>query len=149
MEETISFLLKARAKTYAGGSGKVSPALDGSTQLEYQEGDFLYRDIYYVGPHNFIGLETIYRDSKPAWSMSYYGDWTTMTEEETDNILRPALLDNAKTARTNKKVEWSKDGYNYLCDGQGTTIDFEGIETITKGSKTLYEFKYKGGSLIE
>lgn len=142
MNEVIDFLLTARTKTYAGGGGKVEPVLSGSTQLEYADGDYLYRDIYYTSAHTFLGIETIYFQNKPVWSMVYHGDWGTMTEEEIDNILRPALIENAQTARTNQRVDWTKDNFQYLCAGEGNLDNFHGLETITKDGTELYKLTY-------
>lgn len=147
MEKIIDFLITARTKTYASGGGKVEPALDGSTQLEYKEGEYLYRDVYYTGQHTFLGIETIYHNRKPVWSMVYHGDWTTMTEEEIDNILRPALVENAKIARTNQQVNWQKDNFLYKCIGQGTELNFHGTETITKSGEKVYTLTHTSTKL--
>jgi len=144
-EKILEFLLRARVKTYAGASGNVESILAGSKQLEYQEGDFLYRDIYYTGKDKFNGIEVVHHQGAPIWSMVYHGNWSTMTEEELDSILRGALIANADTTRINKRVEWSKDNFVYRCDGWGTVDELYGLETITKDSKQVYRFDYKGG----
>ena len=143
------FLVEARAKTYAAAGGKVKPVLAGSTQLEYQDEDFLYRDIYYVGNGVFPGLETVYFDNKPVWSMSYFGNFKQITEEEADKVLRAALLDNWETTRLNKHVEWTKNNYKYVCEGSGDMKELEGSESITKDGKQVYFFYYAGGFLEE
>lgn len=79
--------------------------------------------------------------------MVYHGDWTTMTEEEIDNILKPALSENAKTARTNQSVDWQKDNYIYKCTGHGTELDFHGTETITHAGKEVYTLTYRSTQL--
>ena len=149
LDELLQFLLKARIKTYAGDSGKVETVFKGSDQLEYEEGDFFYRDVYYTGKDKFNGIEVIYYKGKPAWSMVYHGNWSTMTEEEIDRILRGALIANADITRINKQVEWSKDNFVYRCDGKGTIDELYGIETITKDSKQVYRFDYKGGIIAK
>src|SRR3989344_4001651 len=113
-EELTQFLLKARTKTYAGGEGKVKPAFIGSDQLEYEEGEWFYRDIYYNGNGKFVGLEAIYYQNKPVWSMSYYGNYQGMSEEELDTILRKPLIENWQSARTWKEVEWHLGDYKYI-----------------------------------
>jgi len=45
-KKLVEFLLKARTKTYAGERGGVKSALEGSKQMEYKEGDWLYRDVF-------------------------------------------------------------------------------------------------------
>ena len=147
-EKLTKFLLKARTKTYAGSGGKVKPAFAGSDQLEYAEGDLLYRDVYYTGNGIFMGLETVYAGEKPVLSVSYYGNFKKMTEEEVDGVLRQALLAESETARTWKKAEWKKGEYEYTCDpdADGMSIDeFAGLERILKNGEEVYRFFYAGG----
>lgn len=149
-EELIQFLLKARTKTYAGAGGKVEPVFNDSTQLEYREGDWFYRDVYYTGNRIFIGLEVIYYQDKAVWSMSYYGNFKRMTEEELDKILRKALMENWQTTRIWKKVEWKNGDYKYICqpDFEGSIDELAGLETISKKGKEIYNFFYAGGVLV-
>lgn len=149
-EKLLQFLLKARTKTYAGGGGKVEPAFEGADQLEYKEGDWLYRDIYYTGRGIFIGLEVVYYRDKPVLAMSYYGNFKEMSEEEIDNILRKALLENWQETRIWKEVEWEMGEYKYVCkpDFEGSLEEFAGLEKIFKKGKEVYRFFYAGG-LIE
>lgn len=46
-EEFLRFLLEAKRRTYAaqGDEATVPPVLPGAKQLEWQEGDWLYRDL--------------------------------------------------------------------------------------------------------
>lgn len=45
----LPFLIRAKKETYAsqGDDAAVFPILEGSRQLEYREGEYLYRDIYF------------------------------------------------------------------------------------------------------
>lgn len=143
-------MLKARTKTYAGGGGKVKPALKDAKQLEYQEEDWLYRDIYYAGKGIFMGLETVYYKDKAVWSMSYYGNFQKMSEIEVDSILRKALQENWQTARTWQRVEWEHDEYKYICkpDFTDSIDEMAGSEKIFKNGKEVYYFRYAGGVII-
>lgn len=143
------FLIKARVQTYAGSVGVVKSALNGSKQLEYQYGDLLYRDVYYIGKDKFYGIETVFDGDKPIFGMSYYGNWGDMTEDEIDKILRGALIANPKT-RLNKEINWEKDGFKYSCqpDMTGDLTEIGGTETISKGDDQIYIFYYAGGMLI-
>lgn len=73
-KDFLDFLIQAKKATYAsqGDNASVTPLLKGSRQLEFLEGDFLYRDIYF-GMSYFIGQETVYYKGNPIWSMSYSG----------------------------------------------------------------------------
>jgi len=148
-KKLTQFLLKARTETYAGSRGKVKSVLKGSTQLEFQEGDWLYRDVYYVGNGIFMGLEVVHYQNDPVWAMTYYGDFRGMMEEEVDNVLRKALSENWQKARTWKKVEWEENEYQYICepDFKGSIDNLAGLEKILKEGKQIYSFVYAGGAI--
>jgi hypothetical protein len=69
-----AFLLRAKRATYAaqGDDATVTPLIPGSKQLEYREGERLYRDVY-VGLTTFAGLETVDDAGAPRWAMTYAG----------------------------------------------------------------------------
>lgn len=140
-----AFLIKARTKTYAGGGGKVIPAFIGSYQLEHKEEDWLYRDVYNLGNAIFAGLETVYFKDKPVWTMSYYGDFKALTEEEADKVLRGALIENKDRVRLWHEVNWEKDKFTYSCAGYGNIDELGGEEEITKSGEKVYYFYYAGG----
>lgn len=151
MNKTLltNFLLKARTKTYAGNVGKVKPILRDSKQFEYKKGGWLYRDVYYTGNGIFTGIEVVYFKNKAVWGMPYYGNFKKMTEKEVDLILRTALLENWKTARTWKSVKWRKGNYEYVCtpDFKGSVKEIAGSERIFRNKKEVYKFFYAGGLL--
>lgn len=144
-DELEKFLLQARTNTYAAATGKSEALLPGSVQYEHTEGDFSYRDVYYIGNGIFPGLETVFYKSKPVWSMSYFGDFSKMTEEQADNMLRRALMDLWGTTRIYKRVEKEYDGFKYICDGSGSIDELEGSEEIYAGKEKVYFFYYAGG----
>ena len=141
------FLIKARTKTYASGEGKVKPVLLGSVQLEYKEKGWLYRDVYFIGNGIFAGLETIYFQKKPVWSMSYFGNFKSLSEEEIDRILRKALTENANKTRLWNLVEWEFENYKYICeaDSKSNINELGGSEKILKNDQQVYFFYYAGG----
>jgi hypothetical protein len=150
IEDIEKFLINARTKTYAGSAGVVEAALNGSKQLEFSDGDLFYRDVFYTGENTFYGIETVFDNGKPVFGMSYFGNWGDMTEEETDNILRGALIANPET-RLNKDIEWQKDGFTYLCEPD-LVDDIEeigGTESISKDDEQVYVFYYAGGMLVQ
>ena len=149
-EKLLQFLLKARTQTYAGGKDKVSPAFKDSSQLEYQEDSWLYRDVYYTGNKIFMGIEVVYYKDNAVWAMSYYGNYKQMTEEEIDSVLRRALLDNWKRTRLWKKVQWATGNYEYLCepDFDGSIKELAGVEKILREGTQIYTLFY-AGALID
>ena len=68
------FIRTAKLTTYAaqGDAASVPPLLSGTKQLEFADGEFLYRDIY-TGMQYFVGQEIVYRYAHPIWSMAYHG----------------------------------------------------------------------------
>lgn len=148
-KSVLNFLLKARENTYAGGKGKTEAILPGSVQMEFKEKNLLYRDIYNIGSGIFIGIETIYESGKPVFSMSYFGDFSKLTEEETDRILRSALIKFKNKTRLWKDVAWKKSPYEYIYKSNfGENIDkFGGTEVIKKGKNKVYFFNCYGGCI--
>lgn len=143
----LKFLVKARTKTYASSGGKVTPAFVGSEQLEYRENDWFYRDLYFTGNGIFTGLEVVYFQNQPVWSMCYYGNFKKTTEEEIDKVLRKALLKNYQKTRLWDHVEWSFENYKYICvpDYQGSIDEMAGSEKIFKDGQDIYLLYYAGG----
>ena len=139
------FLLLARTKTYAAATGKASSLLPGSVQYEYAQGDFTYRDIYYLGNGLFPGLEMVFYHDEPVWGMSYFGDFSQMTEEQIDKILRHALVDQWETARTYKTVKKDYGEFAYSCRGTGSLDELSGVEEIEIDGRRVYFFSYAGG----
>jgi len=94
-----------------------------------------------------MGLETIYHQNKPVLSISYFGNFRGMTEDEIDKMLRRALLDNWKTTRLWYKVEKDYKDFVYVCtpDYEGNIEEFAGAEEIYKNNKKVYKFYYAGG----
>jgi len=147
--ELEKFLLKARAKTYVAAKGKLKPALPGSVQYEYKDGDYSYRDVYYLGNSIFPGLETVFFKAEAVWSMSYFGDFSSLTEQQTDTFLRRALLEFWKDTRIYNRVEKDYGSFRYICEGAGTIDKLSGEEMLYVGAKKVCSFSYKGGYVGE
>ena len=139
------FLLKARTMTYAAGTSKTKSLLPGSVQYEHLDGDLSYRDTYYIGNGIFPGIETVFYEGEPIWSMSYFGDFSGMTEKQADTMLRQALMDTWETTRIYNRVEKDHGDFRYVCEGHGTIDELSGTEEIYVGDKKVYFFYYAGG----
>lgn len=145
-----NFLFKARGKTNAKLGGQVKPAIEGTEQTEYSEGNWLYRDIYFNGRNSFTGTDVVYYQGKPVWASSYYAKYTDITEEELDDILRKSI-EKYPNVNTWERIEKTNiDGYIYEnipnTDNQSIE-DVSGIEKITKDGKDIYSLYYAGGIL--
>lgn len=145
----IEFILKARTKTYAGDIGKVPSLLPGSEQYEFAEGYLMYRDVYNVGNQRFAGLETVYYEGKPMWTMSYYGNFTRISEAEMDHILRKALIDKWGVARLWHSFTYKMGDFEYKIDASGNIEELEGDEMIERNGECIYYFYYAGGLIGE
>src|SRR5512145_201439 len=90
LDELAGFLIEAKRRTYAGldDDATVSqPFLSGSKQLEHRDGPFAYRDIYF-GMAFFVGQETVSKNERVIWSMSYSGG------------VRPVIVDRTQILST-------------------------------------------------
>jgi len=145
IESLKEFLFDARRNTYASnGTVSDSPRLLESKQLEFQKGDYFYRDIYFIGPKKVIGQEIVYLDSKPIWGMNYMGD--TIGKLET-NFLKESLFKLAEKCRIGGVCENEKREFKYQDQGEGIFEEFFGKETIFLDGKKVYNLNYQGGLL--
>jgi hypothetical protein len=144
------FLSAAKRATYAAQGDPVSPGqlLEGSKQLEYREGEHLYRDIY-VGQLQFVGQEVVYISGEVAWSMSYAGGLCPGVEPtQAPSIyahLREALLQVPIGLPLRGPEEYVEDELRYTCEAHGSIERFHGAEAISCGGQLLYELHFAGG----
>jgi hypothetical protein len=144
-EIALDFVLRARTKTYAAQSGQTSPLLPGAVQFEYEDGPWCYRDVYYLGNGMFSGLEAAFREGRPVFSMSYFGDFSAMSEEQADSLLKPNLLALWEHARTHEHVMSEAPDHTYVCAGQGSPAQHQGLEEIFVDGARVYWLRYTGG----
>jgi hypothetical protein len=148
-ENFQKFLIKAKMNTYASGNGVTDPAFSGSRQLEFSEGDYLYRDIYF-GSIQFIGQETVFFKNSPIWSMSYSGG---ITNKDADRVsvfefLREALMRPEAETPVRGPDRLKKGDMEYENLLTGTITMFHGFERILKSKVTVYLMHYGGGFVI-
>jgi len=146
------FLVKTKRPTYAalGDDATVRALLAGSKQLEYRQGEFLYRDIY-VGMSYFVGQEIVYRHDMPIWSMSYGGGLLpAVPTEQRKNIyafLRQALRQVPSDRPCRGPNSFEQGEFSYRNDCSGMIERFHGVERITAAAVPMYELRYAGGLL--
>jgi hypothetical protein len=149
----VPFLMAAKRATYAAAAtaASVAPLLQDSKQLEYSEGEFLYRDIY-VGLFHFVGQEIVYFNKRAVWSLSYAGG---MCEEVEKSAIKPvySFLRQALTAvpehlplRGPALFEREAMRYTFRCDG--TIERFSGLEEIYRDDQCSYRLHVAGGRLL-
>jgi hypothetical protein len=148
------FLVTAKTRTYAAGgassSAAVSARLPGSHQLEFREGELLYRDIYFGGAH-FAGQEVVYQVETPIWSMCYAGGWTVDLDESeistAASILQAALRHTPPDLPFRGPLEYLAGDFAYHNQVEGGLARFAGRERIEKMGSTVYALAYTGGVL--
>lgn len=150
-ESVLDFLVEAKRQTYAaqGDNASVAPLMPGSRQLEYGHGSFFYRDVYF-GMAYFVGQETVYREDRPYWSMSYGGGVASpMTVK--DEIRR--IYAFLRSALREVSVEHPFRGPSYFRDAdfeyrntfEGAFDTFHGTEVIRQQGQSVYTLHYCGG----
>lgn len=146
-----SFLVDAKRNTYAsqGDDASVEPSLNGSKQLEYRDGDYFYRDIYF-GFAFFIGQETVEIQNSPVWSMVYSGG-VLLPEANRDTIapiysfLQEALQLNDAHSIYRGPKHFQSGHYTFTNESDGNLDSFHGVEIILLDGQKVYELRYNGG----
>lgn len=150
LEKLAPFLVKAKNVTYASGNEEyaVTPVLAGSHQLEYLDGNLLYRDIYYGGLH-FIGMEMVFRKEQPFWGMSYYGGILQGSDDlhisGMPPVLKAALREVPLKAPYRGPKSFLMGDYLYENKTLGDIISFQGTEFISFQDQAIYRLRYSGG----
>jgi hypothetical protein len=147
LEGLKKFIVEARKNTYAGERKPVEKTLlTGSCQLEYREGDYFYRDIYFSGEDNFVGQEVVYLKDNPVWSMVYSG---SAEPPEVRDFLKKSLLNLAEKCRFTEECEFEEGDLKYESDGEGTLEQFHGKESISVNKEKVYKLRYQGGLILK
>ena len=153
--DLAAFLVEAKRRTYAGlddDATVAKPLLAGSKQLEHRAPPFAYRDIYF-GMGFFVGQETVSKDDRVIWSMSYSGGvGAEIRDRETFlaiyKFLRQALLGVRVEQPYRGPPLFEQAGMVYRNEIEGALDRFHGVETISQQAGTkLYELRYGGGLL--
>ena len=148
----IAFLLQAKRSAYAGqdDDASVAPLVPGSKQLEYRDGEYFYRDIYF-GMAYFVGQEVVSYQGHAVWSMSYAGGVTRAGQRYDARaiygFLRLALRHGTETDPYRGPAGFSHESWAYTNSSNGSPDAFWGIEEITRDGAHVYECRYAGGVL--
>jgi hypothetical protein len=153
--DLAALLVEAKRRTYAGlddDATVAAPLLAGSKQLEHRAPPYAYRDIYF-GMGFFVGQETVSRDDRVIWSMSYSGGVRAeITDRDTllaiYKFLRQALLAVSTEEPYRGPRLFEQAGMIYRNEVQGALDRFHGVETIARQDDVpLYAVRYSGGLL--
>ena len=150
----FDFLLAAKRKTYAAGGQDTSvptPLIAGSKQLEWHSGDWLYRDVYF-GTTRFSGMETVYWQSKPIWSMGYFGG---VRPESSAKLVKPlytflqkALGQASREHPYRGPENFTLENWEYQSVLSGDENQFSGSEEIWQENQSLYFLNFVGGFVV-
>ncbi len=156
LTDLTRFLVAAKRATYAAGGSQsraaVAALLQGAHQMEYVEGDFLYRDIYF-GDDFFSGQEVVYLADDPVWSMCYAGGWTSALMESDEarrvsGVLQASLRLVPGEYPYRGPLQHQQGVYAYTNKPEGDVSRFWGTERIAREGSVLYELRYCGGRLL-
>ncbi|MFE0424696.1 DUF5680 domain-containing protein [Streptomyces sp. NPDC058953] len=149
--ELESFVVRAKAATYAGGGGKIPSVRTASHDLEYREGDLVYRDSYFGGT-DFLGQETVHLADRPLWGMNYYGYVLTgdIDAGRAGKVVTASLTALYREGRFLGGFRYEIDGLTYTDESTGDVARFRGVEHITTASGIrAYELRYHGGRVLD
>lgn len=140
--DLVSFLIRAKQKTYAGHGAEVAPSRPASHDLRYEEGNLLYIDTF-LGGEKFTGEEALWKDNIPLWSMNYSGRVTG--ENFSGDFLKEALFNVPASAPYRGPAIYKNGDYSYHCKLDGSFEWFQGYEEIFYLDKKIYELYFHGG----
>lgn len=145
-EDLKQFIYNASRATYASGDESIKAKQpDGSTTIEYHEGDWAYHDNYFGG-EPYGGREVVFYRGKSVWMMVYYG--YVLIENgnaEVYGFLMEALRHTTIEAPYRGPERFEKDNWRYENMIDGAVENFTGVEKIFRDEKLVYEAKYIGG----
>jgi hypothetical protein len=143
----IAFLLRAKRATYAseGDAASVAPLLPGAKQLDYREGGWLYRDIYF-GAMQFTGQEVVYMGDTPVWTMCYNGGMLDPAAT-LGGFLKEAMRHVSAERPYRGPADYVSGEYRYTDESHGNFDWFWGHEVITLRGQPIYELRYSGGMI--
>lgn len=146
-KELISFLIRAKQNTYAGGKSPEFSSRTASHDLQYSEGDLSYYDSY-LGGYHFIGEEAVWENGIPLWGMNYYGK---MLCKEIpggfSDFLKQALMRVPDNEPYRGPREYIAGDYLYSCRVNGEFTCYKGVEEILKDGDIIYRLIFHGGEI--
>jgi hypothetical protein len=146
LKKLQQFILEASRATYASGNNSIKKKQkDGSTTIEYNNGEYLYHDNYFGG-EPYGGREVIFLNKKPIWMMVYYG---FVHENISTRIVYSFLVKSLSQSTLEMPYRgpssYEEGELRYENNFEGDIKSLSGVEKIYKKDKCIYEAKYIGG----
>lgn len=140
------FIYNSSRATYASGDESIKVKQpDGSTTIEYREGNWAFHDNYFGG-EPYGGREVVFYQGKPVWMMVYYGFvYIEIGNAEVYGILMEALRNTTADAPYRGPEKFEKGNWRYENKLEGEVGNFRGTEKIYRDEECVYEASYIGG----
>ena len=146
-EQLVSFLEKAKKKTFASRVSIPKRTLNGGKEYSYHEGEFLYKDKYF-GSTIDTGQELVFHRDNLIWSMSYRGGMLKGKEDLSKkcfSFLKKCLRNPPKDFPVRGKPVYQEGNFRYENSWRGSLEDFVGEEKIFWKGEQIYFRNYLGG----
>lgn len=151
LRELYNFIDKAGKATYAGGGKEVEPERKDFHELEYEQGDFYYRDSY-AGHYRSRGMETVRYKGEPVWASLYGGGMVEGKENlanQTFEFLKKAMSNEEKGFESLRGPHEFLDGdWKYVYDQTGDIYEFSGYEEIFFKGELVFFHRIIGGRMF-
>ena len=152
LKELNKLLGEATLATYAGGGPETESERLGHKELEYKNGDWIYRDSY-AGHFKSWGQEIVWYKDKPFWTQLYGGGMTEKYHgdgdftEVTFVFLKQALSAGEKSDEFQPRGprNYRRVDYRYRCSWEGDITLFKGSEEILYKNETVFTHEFIGG----
>lgn len=140
------FIFAASRATYASGDESIKVRQpDGSTTIEYHEGEWSFHDNYFGG-EPYGGREVVFYRGKAVWMMVYYGFvHIEIGNAEVYGVLMEALRNTTVEAPYRGPKSFEKENWKYENSIEGEAENFSGTEKIYRDGECVYEASYIGG----
>jgi hypothetical protein len=119
----------------------------GSHDLQYADGDFVYHDCYFGG-QDFVGEEVVYWRGRPVWAENYFGriiEPDLLSAERAGQVIKSSLTKMYAEGRFLGGFEAIGGDCTYRDTCTGDATWFQGRETIDRTGRVAYELHYHGG----
>ena len=154
LNQLAKFLVKAKTQTYAGEGKEITAQRPGFTELEFEEGDFGYRDSY-SGFYQAPGQEVVRYKGKPIWVMAYNGGMEKKYHgnadfaEKTFSFLKQALLRIEESKPFRGPDNLKESDWEYINKVDGDIANFSGQEQTLYQGEAVFTQDYIGGLIIQ
>ena len=141
-----NFILQAGRATYASGDESIKQKQpDGSTTINYVNGEYRFHDNYFGG-EPYGGREVVFLNEKPVWMMVHYGLVHAEVEaKDVYGFLTKSLSSSIPEMPYRGPAVFQEGDFKYVNDFTGDVDRFSGTEKIYRGEICVYEASYIGG----